>query len=266
MRSLHPMCLPVLGIALSAIAFGSGCSDDKSPVDPGPTTGSVMIQLEHKVGAADLELGNIQYTNAFGNEYGVWGLKYILSNFVIMNDTARIDVDQVHYVDVEDEGTLAIMIDGIPPDHYHMLGITWGLDEEHNVTGALDDLQDPDVDSFFWPEPMGGGYHYMKLEGRYLDGEGSEKQFLTHAGRFKNAERNEPHFVDETFTLHQNIVAGETLVLTLQMNINHWYEGPNVVDLATHDTIMANKQRQDELEQNCGDVFTLLGGGSHGRP
>ena len=93
-----------------------------------------------------------------------------------------------------------------------------------------------------------------------------ESGYATHAGRFRAAGRDEPHFVRETATMHQNIVADETLILTLQVNVNNWYDGPNVIDLTTHNAIMDNKERQDELEENCGDVFTLLGGGTHGRP
>jgi len=268
MHSSSPLSLRLLGFVSCAVVgiAGSGCSDDKKdPVDPVPTTGAIMIQVEHKVGAADLELGTIQYTNAFGNEYGVNNLEYFLSDFAVMNDDGRQEVNGAYYVNAGDEGTHTIMVEGVPAGHYHLLAFTWGLDDEDNVTGALDG-ESSAIDNMFWPPNWGGGYHYMKLEGRFINSEGTESAFATHAGRYLADSRDEPHFVDEALTLHQNIVAGETLVLTLQMNVNRWYEGPNVIDLASHNAIMNNKDRQDEIEQNCDDVFTLLGGGTHGQP
>ena len=266
MHSFRSSLQPLLGLAVcAALGSGLGCSNDKSPSDPVPTTGSILIQVEHNVRAADLEFDTIQYTNAFGNEYSVSRLEYFLSDFAVMNDDGRQEVNGAHYVNARDEGTHTILIEGIPPGHFHMLAFTWGLDDEDNVTGALDGQSD-DIDHMFWSVGTCGGYHYMKIEGRFINSEGTQSGYTTHAGRYCGNGRDESHFVEESFTLHQNVVAGETLALTLVMNVNKWYEGPNVIDLATHNAIMDNKERQDELEENCGDVFTLLGGGTHGRP
>lgn len=255
--SAHASLLPS---ALVVVAL-MGCSDD-GVTTPEPSTGSVTIEIEHLVGAADLELGAIQYQNAFGNEYSVTNLEYFLSDFYVANEQGRVEVDGAHYVRADDEGTLTIVVEGIAPGHYHELGFTFGLDDEDNVTGALDGRSSA-IDNMFWPESWGGGYHYMKLEGRFLNGEGTQSGFNTHAGRFRAEGRDESHFVEEEFTLHRNVVAGQTVVLTLQMDVNKWYESPNLIDLATHNAIMDDYDRQEELEQNCGSVFNLLGGGSH---
>ncbi|MCA9757265.1 MAG: hypothetical protein KDA27_15775 [Candidatus Eisenbacteria bacterium] len=255
------MQLPLTAV-VAAFLFVSGCDDDNNPVVPPPSTGTIMIDVEHKVGAADLELGTVQYTNAFGNVYGVYNLEYFLSDFFVMNEDGRQEVNGAHYVRASDETTHTIVVEGVPVGHYHMLGFTFGLDDEDNVTGALSG-QSQEVDNMFWPENWGGGYHYMKLEGRFINSEQTESGFATHAGRFRAEGRDESHFVEESLTLHQNVNAGETLHLTLVVDVNKWYEGPNTIDLVTHNAIMNNYDRQVELEQNCSDVFTLLGGGSH---
>ncbi|MEZ4648521.1 MAG: hypothetical protein R3E97_06985 [Candidatus Eisenbacteria bacterium] len=63
--------------------------------------------------------------NAFGNVYGVYNLEYFLSDFFVMNDDGRQEVDGAHYVLASDETTHTIVVEDVPAGHYHTLGFTF---------------------------------------------------------------------------------------------------------------------------------------------
>ncbi len=255
--------LPAL--AVSAGVLVAGCSDDDNKVTtPDPEVGTVMISMEHVVGDDALLLDQINFTNAAGNQYSVETLKYYLCDVFVMGPDGRFDAGNVQFVDAREHGTHTIMIEGIPQAHYDALGFTFGLNPEFNSDETMpEDARIPDMG---WPEVWGGGYHYMKLEGDYLDSKGGDHSYTTHTGRYHNEDEgrlHEEHFVPYILDLHQNINDGETLHVTLTMDINEFYEGEHEIDLSTQRMMMANKELQDEIEANCTDLFTLEGGGSH---
>ena len=62
---------------------------------------------------------------------------------------------------------------------YTGISFVFGFRDEDNITGAYTDLN---ALSWSWPEMLGGGYHFMKLEGRFIDTNSNTATYATHMG------------------------------------------------------------------------------------
>ena len=167
-------------------------------------------------------------------------------------------LDRALYNDVADPATLEHTLDDVPAGTYTAITFTWGLDADKNVAGALPD--NPQNNNMFWPGMLGGGYHYSKCEGLYLDPLGAQKGYATHTGRVRRDIDTEDHHHFFTVTLPIALtVDGDTWNVPLVMDLNQWYEDPNVYDFPDVPMIMNDLDRQRMLMENGASAFTIGG-------
>ena len=112
-----------------------------------------------------------------------------------------------------------------------------------------------------WPEMMGGGYHHMKLEGRYIDRNNQPFNFLCHSGGLDKVD----YSFRVTLDLAGRSVPEAGATIPLQMEIAEWFTGPNTWDLNdyfndAHRGIMSDAAAQASLKQNGAGVFSIGGG------
>ena len=69
--------------------------------------------------------------------------------------------------------------DHIPVGSYSGISFTFGIGEDKNHTLMY---VNPPESLMFWPEFLGGGYHYMKLNGKWLDSNQQVSPFNFHLG------------------------------------------------------------------------------------
>lgn len=102
-----------------------------------------------------------------------------------------------------------------------------------------------------WPDAMGGGYHFMKMEGYFLDKSGLNKNgYAMHLGNNFNLIK-----VDINIPIS---ITGETQNKTLTMNINEWYKNPSFYDFEIDGNYsMGVPNAMSKLAQNGKDVFTV---------
>jgi hypothetical protein len=111
-----------------------------------------------------------------------------------------------------------------------------------------------------WPAPLGGGYHYSKCEGFYLNAQGAQAGYATHMGRVRRDTDTEDHH--HFFTVNLSIalsVDGDTSTLPIVMDVNQWYEEPNTYDFPEIPMIMGDLDRQRMLMENGPTVFSVGG-------
>ncbi len=229
-------------LVLTACCFlACGGSDDDQ--------GKVTVHFNHTVANADLEPEDILYTNAAGNEYGVTRLEYIVSAIAL--ETAggkRVELAEFHYRNAFVSATRSISAK-VPGGEYTALRFTFGIDGTKNETGAL-----PNVDylnNMAWPAPMGGGYHYMRLEGLFRtdDGQGA---FLTHTGPAGGEDFSFAIALPLSLT-----VSGDEWAISVVMDLNEWYDAPSLYDFNDRGGIMGNADAQLTLQGNGSTVFSL---------
>lgn len=251
---------PDAGPSTDASTSGdAGSGDDAATArDAGGSTATVGVAFEHLVDGSPVVFGSEErpYTNAAGNEFGVTRLVYFISNVTLTYvDGAEVTVTGAHYVDHEMEATRVYELPAeVPVGDLDRISFVMGLPPELNVTGAF---TSPPESLMEWPEMMGGGYHYMKFEGRYLNSMGEPFNFRTHSGGLDGVDYS---FVVTLDATGRAVADGATF--TLEMNLEQWFTDPNTWDLndyfnADHPGIMGNADAQASLQANGATVFTL---------
>jgi hypothetical protein len=141
----------------------------------------------------------------------------------------------------------------VPVDPYSGVSFLFGFDSVDNVNNAYADLN---VVNWNWPGMLGGGYHFMQMEGQYRE-LGNDSTYAYHQGTARVS----------TGVFEQNYfkadLAGVTLSksnvnMEIKMNIAEWYKNPNTWDLNQyHKMLMPNYAAQKLMQANGASVFSL---------
>ena len=232
-------------IAISFLVMSFGCEESET-LDQ-----ALVLQFTHSVDDEPLVMNEMRYINKAGESYSVMTLRYYISSIYLeMPNGEQIFVDTCHYINVKDTSTTRLVLSSFPVNQFKKVSFTFGLDSTQNVSNTLSYL-----DNMEWPEPMGGGYHYMKLEGACKLADGTITNYKTHTGRLKTSD----DLNDHSFVIELDIEDEEDSILLLNMNINEWYKDPHTYRFSEFGTaIMNNQEAQEMLMQNGKDVFTVL--------
>ena len=224
-------------------------------------TGHITLNFSFVVDNDSLRLDTCMYQNAAGNLYEVNDVQYFISKVMLVDDAGNtfdiIDNQGIHYVDIRIPGTLRWNIsDEIPVNHYTRIAFLFGLEGAQNTTGYF---PNPPENNMSWPDMIGGGYHYMKINGRWINEAGVRQPFNLHTGKIAHGNG----FSDNTFTVtlplkQFTISKGQTSSIILQMNVNAWFSDPYLFDFNEFGgSIMQNREAQEVLRANGGDVFSV---------
>ncbi len=224
-------------------------SCDKDEDKPAEKDVSLKIRLVHVVDGEPLEFDDPRYTNAFGNTYSVMRLQYFVSDFKLALDGGGVvQIRDAHYVDGRENDTHTFNPKmRIPQGDYQSVSFVFGLNAETNVAGTF---PNPPENNMEWPAPLGGGYHYMKLEGRIAEGE-STTNYQAHTGPTNNNQ----NFIEITLAESAFTAGEEGAEIILTMDINRWWENPNTLDLHEMTMMMDDQDKQVLLYENGADVF-----------
>lgn len=107
--------------------------------------------------------------------------------------------------------------------------------------------------------PLGGGYHFMQFDGKYINTASVEAPFNYHVISAIDP-TNVNDAVDTSFTLNLGAVTiGSNTNITIQMDVSEWFKNPNTWDLNEYDTnLMGNYDVQLLMNQNGSSVFDLV--------
>ena len=122
----------------------------------------------------------------------------------------------------------------------------------------------------FWPEVLGGGYHYMMLDGKWKDTTGTLQPFNFHLG-IGQLYHGTGFNTDSIYAFVQNYFRvslpgssfllnnNDTLSFNLSMNLESWFETPSVFDFNQWGgAIMQNQTAMEMTRENGKDVFSIL--------
>ena len=78
-----------------------------------------------------------------------------------------IEIEGYHLVDIDIQGALTFNTGiEIPAEQYTNVSFRFGFSDAANIDGAYTDLN---VVNWGVPMMLGGGYHYMQMEGRFIN-------------------------------------------------------------------------------------------------
>lgn len=223
-------------------------------------TGTARLHFIFSVNGDELQQDTMLYQNAAGNRYEVTEAQYFISNVILTKSDGTqhaIKSDQcAHYVDADIPGTLVWHPgDELPAGVYTSVSFVFGLAPELNITHAYTDAPENNMS---WPAVLGGGYHYMKINGRWQAPDGTAHPFNLHSGRVLTAEGDTlEHSFTVTLPLVQKTLSQDGIMdIVLDMNINRWFISPHIYDFNEYGgSIMQNAAAQEVLEANGWDVF-----------
>ena len=234
-----------------------------------PQESYLTVVFEHNVDNQTIILDSY-YVNAAHNRYCLQEIKYFISSVhLYKHDGKKIDIQHnegIYYVDMSYKNTLTWeIIQQIPEGDYDAIGFTFGFNESDNQSYCF---KNPPESNMAWSQLLGGGYHYMMLNGWFYQGDTVRTPLNIHLGRgqiYQGTTHDVDSivgFVDNHFSVYLPksfaIKRGETANLTLVMNVENWFKNPHLYDFnywGGH--IMQNQPAMQCLKENGGGVFSV---------
>jgi len=223
----------------------------------------VSINFLHSFNENALDFSNfntIQYTNGFGTSLSITRLRYLISQVTFTNQEGiKTIVKDYQLIDLSQDNSLAINDILLPPGAYN-LKMRFGFTEATNTSSIY-----PDLNAASWnvPDMLGGGYHYMQLEGRFLDpGDTPDEPFLYAYHTISAVQNPGPENTREDTSIEIdlgeiNVVQGATQI-NVNMHIDQWFENPNLWNLSElSGMLMGNYTAQKMMQENGQNVFSL---------
>jgi hypothetical protein len=235
------------------------CSDDNTANQSTQT--NITFSFSHNwdgIPVTNADFNSLQFTNANGETLSIERLRYLVSDIVFTTSTNEVlSLDTYNLVDVTNGNNLRFSPTGlIPSGNYSNVSFTFGFNNEDNSENYLD----LNSASFNVPDMLGGGYHYMQLDGKYIDNMSEESGYNYHTIRAVDNPGTNPTFPQDTF-FRVNLGAiniSDDATFNIEMNIAEWFKNPNLWDLNQLDTIlMPNSTAQIMMFQNGQSVFSL---------
>ena len=233
------------------------CSSDKNETI---TNLSATLNFTHNWDGANVsnsDFNTINFTNANGEELSIEKLRYLISNITFQKSNGDdIKIDAYVLVDVTNNLNMSFSPSvEIPTGTYSNVSFTFGFDNEDNYQNY------PDLNSASWnvPSMLGGGYHFMQLEGKFIDNVAAETGYAYHTIRAVDNSGAELVFQDTFFTVNLGpVTLSKDSTFEIKMNIAEWFKNPNQWDLnILGSMLMPNFNAQVMMHANGQNVFRL---------
>lgn len=233
--------------------------------------GDLSVDVGYSVNGKGLITDTLCYRNEAGNAFMITEIQWFISKMELQNEQgewialAHRDVgtktsdatSRTFYIDTNIPESQTLALAPIPIGKYTKLRFVFGLDEEYNQTGLFSDSPEANM---FWPETLGGGYHYMKLNGRFVNAENELVPLNVHLGIGQTDSQTEflhNHFIVE-LPIDLTISENADNQLHLCMIIDNWFRSPNLYDFNEYGSaIMQNQAAQQALKENGHNVFVI---------
>lgn len=233
-----------LFVLLTTLMGNMGCNTDSETEN-----GILSISVSHHVDGNAMAFDTLQYLNASDNLYSVTRLQYYLDGITFIGTSGNDDHLLTDAILVDGRLPLDFNVGGVPVGEYSGIVLTIGIVPDRNCTGCLP----PTVPNVLmaWPDPMGGGYHFMKFEGHFRanGGTGAQHGFAIHLG--DNGAQGQ-------CTLMQPFIVTEVGgTVHLSFNLNEVFHGPNLYDMDTLTYTMGNMPAMQLVAANLANAFTF---------
>lgn len=252
---------------LLLVPFLFNCKSESTESNPG----KLSIKFSHNIEGQEVVLDSLIYINEAGNHYEINELMYFISDVnLYRNDGLKLHIEQDavhHFIDILTPETWVWNVaDPIPAGTYDSISFIFGLNEERNIPNYF--VNPPEI-YLFWPEVLGGGYHYMMLNGRWKNLENEILPFNFHMGIGQIYAGNSTNtdsitgFVQNYFEvklpLNQMVISSDSeKIMVINMNIESWFKTPHTWDFNYWGgAIMQNQEAMNTAKENGIDVFTI---------
>lgn len=209
---------------------------------------NISVNLRHVVDSQPLLFDTIMYYNLAGNNYQVTKLEYYISNIKLHSDfMGDYTSSEIFYINAGDPSKQSFLLKNVPSGNYSSISYVIGIDSAHNLSYSLPNTNENI--GMNWPVGMGGGYHFIKLEGHYIDNS-IITGFAIHLGQ---------NSFQTTGVINRDFRLGYApYQLVLEMNVNEWMQSPHTYNFQSDGNYtMGNSLLMGKISANGTDVLTL---------
>lgn len=238
------------------VCFTYNCNND----DNEPSSVNINFSFLHTWDGLTINntnLTTINVTNANGEDMNFTRIRYLVSRFELVDANGVSYLFEVYkFTDVSNPNTYNFTPNNntIPPGNY-TLKFIWGFNEADNIDGAYLDLNSA---SWNWPSMLGGGYHFLQMDGQYnINSTPSNYNFHNGTARVStNPSVFEQNFAEIEFNTPIEITTDTSI--DIKMDISEFFKGPHIWDLNVLDTpLMPNYTAQKMMQDNVESVFSI---------
>ena len=244
----------------------TSCSEDNEQLKSGRLT----LHFEHLINGGQIQFDQMNYINAAGNHYEVNEIQWFISDITLVSISGEeFLLDEggfAHYIDTDLPETWQwVLPDEIPTGDYKSIKITFGIKGKKNFPNTFPNTPESNM---IWPYQLGGdngGYHYMKLNGFWMNTLDQRSPFNFHVGVGQEYDNEgtiigfvqnwfETELSNSSFTL----APGQVKELKMIMNVENWFKDPNLFDFNIYGSmIMNNQEAMGKISENGHDVFSV---------
>tara|TARA_B110000114_G_scaffold38730_1_gene40453 strand:+ start:215 stop:949 length:735 start_codon:yes stop_codon:yes gene_type:complete len=236
----------ILTFLCVSIFIFSSCSSEEENIN-------ITLNFTHNwdgVAITDKDLNELKFTNANGEKVSIENLRYLISNISL------VDAKNYQLINFSENTGTSINVSDLTEGTY-TLSFRFGFSDEDNIDGEYQDLNSV---SFNVPGMLGGGYHYMQFDGKYIDNNNEEAGFNYHS--IRAVDKTDPDnlkFEDTSFEVNLGtITVSNNMNVEVKVNLAEWFKNPNTWNLNELNTIlMPNFDAQKIMSANGKSVFSL---------
>lgn len=234
------------------------CHEDKDDTISQASTTFKFIHNWDGTAVTNADFNTIKFTNANGEQLSIEKLRYLISKITFTTNTGeKLVLSGYNLIDVTNDSNLSFTsTTSILLGYYSNVSFTFGFDNEDNYNNNYVDLNSA---SWNVPEMLGGGYHYMQLEGKFIDNTSAEVGYAYHAIRAANTSAATLEFYDTFFEVDLGeVTITNNTTFNIKMNIAEWFKTPNTWNLnVLNNMLMPNYDAQIMMYENGQNVFNL---------
>jgi len=260
---MNKKILYTIFISFFAIAIFSFTS--KKKFEKKNAFGQLVIHFIHCVNGQPVKFNQLIYTDKAGNQFMIKQLQYFVSEITLRKRNGILlpfnIPKRIYYVDNELPKTnnLTIPIE-TESDSCDGICFRFGIAKEKNKSNLF---KNPPYNLMAWPDQMGGGYHYMKLNLKYLNNQKQLSNFCCHLGLGKTNDSDTASVIDNSFPVVVSSAnpfvfqSNNTTEIWLEMDIAKWFDGKYCIDMNKYDGIMDNQNAMYQFCNNGSQAFSL---------
>lgn len=243
---------------LLIILTALSCTDSEETIE----SKNITLNFSHTwdgVPITNADFNTFKFTTKNGEQLKIERLRYVISDVTLETSNGEFIVINAHnLVDVTNNKNLTFAPTApILTGSYSNMSFIFGFKNEKNISAAYEDLN---TAIFGVPEMLGGGYHYMQLDGKFKNESDETIGYNFHAIRAVDASGDTPTFPKDTF-IKVNlgpVSISDNTTFNIEMNIAEWFKNPHTWNLnQLHQTLMPNTNAQIMMFDNGQSVFNL---------
>lgn len=237
---------------ISALFFS--CSTDDDELIKHATIKLNFTQNWDKTPINTDDLSRTKFTNKLGTKLIIDDLYYIISNVIFTDGAGISTVFKTHYlVNLKDSKSLTAVLPEKISEGIYTVSVTFGLNKEENSSKNLKGLENFNVS-----EKLGGGYHFMKMDGTYFNAKKIYVPFNYHTISPFNTATKKTENTSFLVDLGRISIKNDATI-ELKMNVAQWFKNPKDWDLNELNTYLTKSYDTQKMmfENGKKGVFSL---------